>query len=47
MTVEGSDLLGMPEEEFVASLDPVTADEFARRACGGCQVFQDTSGTRA
>jgi hypothetical protein len=44
VTIEGSDLLGVPEEEFVASLEPVTADEFARRACGVCQVFQNRAG---
>jgi hypothetical protein len=44
VTIEGSDLLGVPEEEFVASLEPVTADEFAQRACGVCQVFQNLAG---
>ena len=44
VTIEGSDLLGVPEEEFVASLEPVTADEFAQRACGVCQVFQNRAG---
>lgn len=41
VTVEGSDLLGVPEEEFVATLEPVTVDEFAQRACGVCQVFRN------
>lgn len=44
VTVEYSDLLGVPEEEFVASLVPVTADEFAQRTCGVCQVFQNPVG---
>ncbi|GAA4697490.1 hypothetical protein APR04_004475 [Promicromonospora umidemergens] len=44
VTVEGSDLLGVPQEEFVASLEPVTVDEFAQRACGVCQLFQHRVG---
>jgi hypothetical protein len=44
VTVEASDLLGTPEEEFVATLEPVTVDEFAQRACGVCQVFGNRVG---
>jgi DNA-binding PadR family transcriptional regulator len=44
VTVEGYDLLEMPEEEFVAAQQPITADGFAQRACG--QVQAQTRGGR-
>lgn len=44
VTFEGADLLGMPEDEFVATLEPVTADEFAQQGSRLSRLFAGPAG---